>query len=473
MGHRQRPPQHRPLVNDYVDTYDEMRDNQIANSLPYQTVTNNAVGGAMGTGMEMIANGRQIAIATGSRTAETVGRLGTTSRISQAAVQGRPGFDPAMSGRNVRQTELGASIGGMQGRVMNGALGVIGMQQGTDQFFDGLHQWDEASDADGRVNAGLTMAGGATGAGSAAIGVAGALGSEAAVAGTAAAGMGTAVGAAGAIPVVGAVWGGAATGLATAARGQQYARENALLGTDRDGTARDWSDAAAATGASADAWVAQHTGSSTLGTAAGLYTTGVTSVGAAAGAGLTGIGGLVNDMGGNDMVRRHGVLGHNRDGSNRDWADAAADAGVSADRAVARRTGSAALGTAAGLATTAGASVVGAAGNAVSGGANLAMTAGNPGNRFAREHGILGQTADGHNRDWGEAAADAGVAADRWVAGHTHNETLGTIAGVGTTAAASVVGAAGNAITGAASLATDAGHSISSGARRAWNWLND
>lgn len=282
-------------VDRWSDTYDRATDNAVTRSAPFGVVTNNGVGGGMTAAQELIANGRQIAIHSGSTAAESLGRLGVRSTLGSVAAPTPAGFDPAMSGRSVRSTRLGEALSGTPGAVVNGGLGVVGMAQGADQFFQGLTAWDRAEDADGRVRAGLDLAGGAAGAGSGAIGVASALGADFAVAGTTAAGMGTAVGAAGAVPIAGAVLGGAATGLATAARGQQFARDEVLLGANRDGSARDWSDAAADAGVAADDWVRERSGSAGLGTAAGLATTLGGSVVGAAGAAVTGVAGLALD----------------------------------------------------------------------------------------------------------------------------------------------------------------------------------
>ncbi|MBT3217925.1 MAG: hypothetical protein HN348_02450 [Proteobacteria bacterium] len=93
---------------------------------------------------------------------------------------------------------------------------------------------------------------------------------------------------------------------------------------------------------------------------------------------------LGNDVGdrGEDYMSREGslvgdsaLLGRNSDGSSRNWSDWAADSAVDADRAVAEATGSEGLGTAAGLATCAGTSIVATGGALVTGIAGYATDA--------------------------------------------------------------------------------------------------
>ena len=272
--------------------YDDATQNAATRSGAYQDLTHNGTGMGMGVAQELAVNGRQIALSSGSRAAEIAGRAGVRTHISSAAQPTRPGMDAAMSGRSVRPTRLANAVNGAPGRVFNGALGIIGVQQGIEQFIQGRDQWQNAENGEQMSEAGLNMAAGATGATSGAIGTLGALGVEAA--GTAGVGMGATVGAAGVLPVVGAAAGGAAAGIATAQRGQQYIRESGLLGQNHDGSNRDWSDMAADWGVSADRATARHLGA-TAGTLAGVTATAAGSVVGAAGAAVTGVAGLATD----------------------------------------------------------------------------------------------------------------------------------------------------------------------------------
>ena len=75
------------------------------------------------------------------------------------------------------------------------------------------------------------------------------------------------------------------------------------------------------------------------------------------------------------LVGDSALLGRNNDGTSRNWSDWAADVAVDADDAVVEATGSEGLGTAAGLVTCAGTSIVGAGGALVTGIAGYATDA--------------------------------------------------------------------------------------------------
>lgn len=105
---------------------------------------------------------------------------------------------------------------------------------------------------------------------------------------------GLAAASAAAAPVA-AIGAGLATGIGIANRGQDYIAETGLLGTNDDGTGKNWSDWGADVSWGADQAVAEATGSETLGTVAGLATCAGTSLVGAAGAAVTGVAGLATD----------------------------------------------------------------------------------------------------------------------------------------------------------------------------------
>jgi hypothetical protein len=92
----------------------------------------------------------------------------------------------------------------------------------------------------------------------------------------------------------------------------------------------------------------------------------------------------------------------------------------------------------------AGPGAIAAAGGGVLAAGAAGLAVGMAGQSFTKEHGLIGQNADGTNRDWSDMAADWGVAADG---------VCGPVCGGLATAAGSVVGAAGAAITGVAGIA--------------------
>ena len=87
-------------------------------------------------------------------------------------------------------------------------------------------------------------------------------------------------------------------------------------------------------------------------------------VAAVAGAGAAGM--ALGNMG-NNFAAEHDLLGENADGTHRNWSDMASDWGVAAHNAV----GDNFWGDAAGIAATAGGSIVGAAGAAATGVAEI------------------------------------------------------------------------------------------------------
>jgi hypothetical protein len=121
------------------------------------------------------------------------------------------------------------------------------------------------------------------------------------------------------------------------------------------------------------------------------------------------------------------------------------------------------IGAAGGMATLAGVMGCGAAGAAapVLSAAAGGIGVGRYGDEEAQRLG-LAHDEHGHAESMSDWAGDRGAAADDWVSQHTHSSALGTIAGLGTTAAASIpaaLGAVGSAGVGAASAI---GHGLSS-----------
>ena len=100
---------------------------------------------------------------------------------------------------------------------------------------------------------------------------------------------------AGALPVAAAIGAGAATGIGVANRGNRYIADSGLLGSNDDGSGRNWSDWAADEAHSdRNAW-ADLTGSETVGDVAGYASLAGRTVAGAAGAAVTGVAGLATD----------------------------------------------------------------------------------------------------------------------------------------------------------------------------------
>ena len=202
------------------------------------------------------------------------------SDVGNAAQQGVDRTNTLVTEVGVADAALAAGGGGLGGSwlgPLGGALAAVGLAQDvgdiSEQGLNADNGLSAAGNAMGLGSFGLgalantpMMANWALGGASGGAALAGAGGLSATMGGIAAAGTGAVCAAGSAVLAAGA----AGVGLGTASN--QFMSDTGLLGENADGTGRSWSDWGADTAVDADQWVAEATGSETLGTIAGLGT---------------------------------------------------------------------------------------------------------------------------------------------------------------------------------------------------------